>query len=212
MQIPVSAQRPVIRSKRGQQKADSRKRILEAASRLFKQRGYDGVGIDEIMAAASMTAGGFYAHFPSKRALFAEVVKHLPTRDQIREASATMPADQALRSVMERYLSGYHRDSVGEGCPVAPLAASISRADGEVKRAFDGAFDGLAKEMEALMGAGRDEVYPLMALLLGGLTLSRAVGKEEISDRILAACRDLAMKIVPAKEAEPQAVAAAPAR
>lgn len=193
----IANKAPIYRSKRGLQKAMSRDKILEAAARLFKQRGYDGVGIDEIMATAGMTAGGFYAHFPSKRALFAEVVKDLPTIDIIREAAASLPPEKALRSVMDQYLSGQHRDNVGSGCTVAPLAASISRADSEVKRAFDAAFESLSSEMQHLMGRSRDEVYPIIALLLGGLTLSRAVGKEEMSDRILSACRILANKLLP---------------
>ncbi|MCA9774876.1 MAG: helix-turn-helix transcriptional regulator, partial [Myxococcales bacterium] len=57
-------------------KARTRAQILEAAARLFRERGYAGVSVQDVMAAAGLTVGGFYAHFPSKEALYAEAFAH----------------------------------------------------------------------------------------------------------------------------------------
>ena len=56
--------------------AENRARIVETASRLFRERGFDGVGLDAIMKDVGLTHGGFYGHFTSKEDLAAEAVAH----------------------------------------------------------------------------------------------------------------------------------------
>ena len=55
-----------------EQAAARRDNIVDVASELFRARGFDGVGIAEIMKAAGVTHGGFYGHFESKEQLGAE--------------------------------------------------------------------------------------------------------------------------------------------
>lgn len=86
---------------------------------MFRESGYDGVGLDAIMHEAGLTAGGFYAHFASKEVLFAEAMATaLEPRNTLRAAKTSVPnGADPLGVLIKGYLSRTHRDSVAEGCP-----------------------------------------------------------------------------------------------
>jgi AcrR family transcriptional regulator len=86
--------------------AERRALIVEAAGRLFGERGYDGARLDEIAAAAGVTKPIVYRHFDSKRELYLALLdRH---RDDLAGFVASMPADgtkeQRLRAVLEIWL------------------------------------------------------------------------------------------------------------
>ena len=184
-----------------QHKAETRKKILAAAARLFRERGYDGVGVDAIMNEVGLTAGGFYAHFPSKEALFAEAVTTALSKGQVLRRAKSASADPAdsLRALINGYLSRSHRDMVGEGCPLPVLTPDVARSDAATRESYEQQFLYYLSEVEALMPQGstvsRDRALALMAQCVGGLMLARAVNDEELSNRILKACRQAASKI-----------------
>ena len=184
-----------------QHKAETRKRILTAAARLFRERGYDGVGVDAIMNEVGLTAGGFYAHFPSKEALFAEAVTTALSKGQaLRQAkSANADPAEALRALINGYLSRSHRDMVGEGCPLPVVTPDVARSDASTRESYEQQFLYYLSEVEALLPQGsnvsRDRALALMAQCVGGLMLARAVNDQELSNRILKACRQAATKI-----------------
>ncbi len=191
-------------------KAKTRRRILDAAHRLFKRHGYDGVGIDAIMAEAGLTRGGFYAHFASKEALFAEVVAQAVWQaglEQAGEASGSARARGAIRA----YLSRAHRDNPAQGCPIAALLQDVSLAGPQVRDAFVVAVGRLAAQLadtlaedDAVAAAEvRDKVLATIALSVGGLMLSRAAGDAPLSDEILGACRAAAPRLLDLEENEP---------
>src|ERR1700744_698368 len=94
-------------------RTETRRRILDAASRLFREHGMDGVGVDAVMREAGLTHGGFYLHFASKEALAAEVARSLLEQAASRweEASQEPDHDAALRQIVLPYLSPAKIDS-----------------------------------------------------------------------------------------------------
>ena len=175
--------------------------MLTAAARLFRERGYDGVGVDAIMNEVGLTAGGFYAHFPSKEALFAEAVTTAFSKGQAfgQAKSAYADPSDALRALINGYLSRSHRDMVGEGCPLPVLTPDVARSDASTRESYEQQFLYYLSEVESLLPQGstvsRDRALALMAQCVGGLMLARAVNDQELSNRILKACRQAATKI-----------------
>ncbi|MBI3629920.1 MAG: TetR/AcrR family transcriptional regulator [Candidatus Rokubacteria bacterium] len=174
-------------------------RIVEAASRLFKQGGYGGVGVDSVMKAAGLTPGGFYAHFRSKDVLLAETLP-LALRRMRNWLFRGLEGERGLswlRVVVRRYLSRTHRDAVAEGCPMPALTPEVARAGALARETFEAHLRDLVAEFEARMprtlGPPRDRSLATIALFVGGVMLARAVKDRKLSGRILRACRLLAI-------------------
>src|SRR5436190_3428462 len=101
-------------------KLETRRRIVEAAGRRFKQDGIDGAGVATVMSDAGLTNGAFYGHFASKEDLVANVLAE-QLRAQRHDFDAR-PADRAgLEAFVRSYLSPAHRDRPADGCPSAAL-------------------------------------------------------------------------------------------
>src|SRR5437867_13012124 len=116
-------------------KQETRQRIIETASRRFKQDGVDGSGIATLMADAGLTNGAFYAHFESKDDLVATVVAdQLHTQAEAYEALS--PGRAGLEEFVRDYLSPRHRDHRDTGCPSAALLDEIGRSQKSTKRAY----------------------------------------------------------------------------
>jgi TetR/AcrR family transcriptional repressor of nem operon len=177
-------------------KAQTRTRIVAAAARAFRERGVESVAIADVMRAAGLTHGGFYAHFPSKDALVAEATASGlidSRREFVSDAAAANP-QAPLREVIRRYVSRYHRDHQGEGCAMPALTAEIAREPAEVRRAFTAALEefvtGLADYVPGdSPAARRDGALVLAAGMAGAVALSRAVDDPALSDRLLLAAR-----------------------
>jgi TetR/AcrR family transcriptional repressor of nem operon len=183
-------------------KAGTRKRILSAAARLFREHGYDGVGLDAIMSEVGLTAGGFYAHFPSKEALFAEAMgaalSEARSPGALRASSAGGIAP--LLALIRGYLSRSHRDHPEQGCPLPVLTPDVARSGDATRKGYEQQFLKYLTEIESLLPEGRetparDRALALIAQCVGGVMLSRAVMDEELSNRILKACRNAATRI-----------------
>ena len=173
----------------------TRQAILDAAGRLFRRRGFHGGGVDGVMAEAGLTAGGFYAHFKNKEALFSEFI-----RDGNEQLSKKRYADRSrftgrewVLESMRRYLSRVHFEDVEKGCFLPSLMSEISRAGEDSKLALE---DGLTDWMQTLASEldekDQTQVLPLIAMSVGGLALSRCVNNQQFADRIREACMDAA--------------------
>jgi TetR/AcrR family transcriptional repressor of nem operon len=171
----------------------TRARILDAASRLFRERGYAATGVDAVMSAAELTAGAFYSHFASKEALFAATMRStLASTAQIwRDALADVDESARAEAFIDRYLSPRHRDSMETGCALASLAPDAARAGDETKRAVDDEWGGFLAGIESSLRGGHraERAIAIFALCAGGVLLSRAVADAAFSDRILKACK-----------------------
>jgi TetR/AcrR family transcriptional repressor of nem operon len=181
-------------------KAETRARILSAAGAAFRARGYEAVGVDEVMAEAGLTAGGFYRHFPSKQALLAASLSQTgsASRAGLLSGLESEAGPALLRAVVGRYLSRTHRDAPALGCPLPSLAAEVARTGeaprGEVQEYLASLARAVAGRVPPAPGLDpEDRVLATAALLVGGLLLARAVPDPALSDRLLRACRRLAV-------------------
>ena len=154
-------------------------RIVKEASRLFRERGFENVSVAEIMKAAGLTHGAFYAHFDSKDELQAAAVAYGIKVSHERLQLST--SKKGKESYADRYLSRRHRDNPGDGCTMAALAQEVARSTPELKAAFEGGFE----EILSANGGDRKEAIFQTAALLGGLVLARAVQNARLSDEIL---------------------------
>lgn len=165
---------------------------------MFRESGYDGVGVDAIMAEAGLTAGGFYSHFRSKEALFAEAMATALEPQKILSA-ARSPIDNPLLNLIKSYLSRTHRDMAGSGCPLPAVSSDVARQSDSTREAYEKQFLKYVYEIETLLsdrsGESREKALAIIAQCVGGLMLSRAVKDSKLSDQILKACRSAALEI-----------------
>ena len=134
------------------EKQKSHERILEAAARLFRERGIAATSVADVMQAAGLTHGGFYKHFPSKQALVAQAFRHAAEgllSGAEAEAAPGGPARAEARArYVARYLSGEHVIDAGHGCPIAALGADLARGEGAARAEATRALE----RMAALLG------------------------------------------------------------
>jgi TetR/AcrR family transcriptional repressor of nem operon len=172
--------------------AENRRAIVAAAAQLFKERGVDDVGLNELMKHAGFTQGGFYNHFESKAALVAEVLASAVAEGGAKVArSIRAPLDEtttALQRYVDNYLSYAHRDNV-DGCPVAGFAGDAPRLGPEAQSHFARGLDnqitilaGLLAESGSALADGerrtlRERAISLDCQLVGALVLSRSVAQ-----------------------------------
>lgn len=182
------------------QAAENREGIVEAAARLYREKGLDGVGVAEITRDAGLTHGGLYRHFESKDALAREACLRAfewtitPLEGLEPPSSDTAPAAK-LHTLVHSYLSASHRDHPGEGCPAAALAADAARAGPEMSEVFaQGVERNIQRFMRILEGddaATRTRTIVTLSSMVGALVLARATaaGNPALSEEILATLR-----------------------
>jgi TetR/AcrR family transcriptional regulator, transcriptional repressor for nem operon len=169
--------------------AAHRRRILEVAGTLFRQRGFDGAGVADIMKGAGLTHGGFYGHFASKDDLAAEACTRVLAGDDWAEWLAGT-LNPSLGAVVRGYLAPRHRDDPAHGCLLAALGSDVVRQPRAVRRAIT---EGVRFRVDALLKllpcrlarARRKRALATMAGLVGALILSRAVDDPKLSDEFL---------------------------
>jgi TetR/AcrR family transcriptional repressor of nem operon len=181
-------------------KAETRAKILAAAGTLFRRDGFHAAGVDKVMQEAGLTAGGFYAHFPSKEALLAEALVHAArAAGEMREGGLENSCGaEWLEGVIGRYLSPEHRAHPEAGCPLASLAPEIGRAGAAPRQAFEAVLRQQIKRVQSQLAASGGQVddrhaLAVLALCVGGLVLARGVLDESFADQILTACREMAI-------------------
>jgi TetR/AcrR family transcriptional repressor of nem operon len=173
-----------------EQVRQNRQRILDAAARLFRERGFDGVSVADVMKAAGLTHGGFYGHFESKDALIQEAMAQPIAATRPRRATGA----QSAAAFAEGYLSTRHRDNRAEGCPVAGLGSEAARASSEVRASLTKTIEEQIERFSAASpgttaAARRRAAIVAYAAMVGAITLARVVDDEKLSEEILAATR-----------------------
>jgi AcrR family transcriptional regulator len=182
------------------QKQATRRRILEAAGRRFKQDGIDGAGVAAVMSDAGLTNGAFYAHFASKEDLVANVLAD-QLRDQ-RQSLDSQPSDRAgLEAFIGSYLSPQHRDQGADGCPSAALLDEIARRPAATRQVFTdelmGVIDDIASRLDPTdVEVARKDALTVFGLMVGTLQLARALTDRELSDQLLAQSVETALKLL----------------
>ena len=172
---------------------ENRQRIVEVAAERFRERGFEGIGVADLMREAGLTHGGFYGHFGSKEDLMAEACTQALERSKAlwRKRAAAHP-DDPLGELARIYLTPRHRDNPGQGCVMAALAADAARQGPAVRRALT---DGLRASFDFLAGlvrgssaeAKRRKAIAAYASWVGAMVLARAAEDEALSREILEA-------------------------
>lgn len=165
-----------------EQMAENRCRILDVASRLFRDKGFDAVSVAEVMKAAGLTHGGFYGHFSSKDDLIAQTLAHVLAADS--------SGGGDLRAYVSSYLSPRHRDNAAGGCPTAGLAAAIRHQTPAARSAMT---EGLRSQIERIGKAlpnldpsdRRRAAIGSWAAMVGAVILARAIDDPVLSDEVL---------------------------
>ena len=164
--------------------AAKHERIVKEASRLFRENGFESVTVGEVMKAAGLTHGAFYAHFASKQELEKAAITYGQEVSAGR-ARESGPTRKGRKAYADRYLSPRHRDNPGTGCSMATLGQEVARSTPEHKEAFERGLD----EILAAQGGDRKETIFETAALLGAIVLARAVENPKLSDEILDSVR-----------------------
>jgi Transcriptional regulator len=170
-----------------EQVAENRKKILDVAGKLFREKGFEAVSVADIMAGAGLTHGGFYGYFKSKDDLIAET---LAGHD-----SNFAGAD--LEALIAAYLSCAHKDNPGAGCAVAALGADIARMTPELRAVMTERMQKAIALLEAKVTGETAEIrrqraIGIYAALIGGLTLARLCTDEALAAEILSSTRRFA--------------------
>ena len=176
-----------------QQAAEHRERIVEAAARLFRERGFAGIGVADLMHDVGLTHGGFYGHFASKEDLMTQACQRVVNRslDEWKRRADNASGDP-LAAVIAPYLSAEHRDRPGSGCLLAALGPELSRQPPPVRRVVT---EWLAAAIAALanlvparhQAVRRRKAITTFASMVGALVMARAVDDPILSEEILAA-------------------------
>ena len=187
-----------------QQADENKTRVVETAARLFREKGFDGISVAELMQAAGMTHGGFYNHFESKQDLEAAACAHVFAKSvaaiaAIAEIAAPDERAQAFAAYKRRYVSKKVRDASATACPMVAFAGDVSRQPGAVREEYAAGFRRYLAAF-ALANAGdrlddearkqaRREAIAQFATLAGARSLARSVAETDpaLSDEILEA-------------------------
>jgi AcrR family transcriptional regulator len=175
-------------------KEATHERIVTAAARAIRRRGYGGAGVAEIMKEAGLTHGGFYAHFDSREAMLAEAADRAgaETVATLERVAAAAPPDEALQAIIRTYLSKAHLEALETGCAVAALGSEMPRQTSQVRRAATRRI----KEMIDLVGrhspdwgqpGAHERALVTVATAVGALVLARAVDDPRLSDALRSA-------------------------
>ena len=184
-----------------QKAAENRERIIDAAGALFREKGFDGIGVADIMKAADLTHGGFYGHFESKDDLAAQASERAmahAAQNWQKLVAANKAAPYA--ALLAHYLSPRHRDQPGRGCAFAALSGDAARCGEPVRTAFAKGLEPLIEIVAKTVPgrsktARRRKAIAAMAELVGALILARAVGASALSDEILQAARGELLRV-----------------
>ena len=178
--------RPAARSKEA-----THDRIVDAAALAIRRSGYNGTGVADIMKAAGLTHGGFYAHFASREAMLAEAADRAGGEAVVmmQRIAASVPPELVLPAMMQAYLSKEHLEAIETGCAPAALGSEMPRQAPEVRRAATRRI----KEMIDLVSrqspdwgqpGAHERALVAVATMVGTLMLARAVDDPKLSDAL----------------------------
>ena len=186
------------------QAAENREAVINVASRLFRERGFDGIGLKDLMKGAGLTQGAFYKQFESKDDLAAQASRRAMASATNRwSAAVAAKPEDPLGAVIDFYLSKGHREERMDGCPVVALGSDAARQGAEVKASFEA---GIREYLEMLSGwvgeaDGEEASAKAMAILstmVGAVLVSRVVNDPNLAQSFLDAATDQVREAVAA--------------
>ncbi len=196
-----------MRVSRAQAEAN-RETVINVASRLFREHGFDGIGLKDLMKGAGLTQGGFYKQFESKDDLAALASRRALESATRRWSSVAASSADPIQGIIDLYLSAGHRGEIGDGCPLVALGSDAARQSEDVRKPFE---DGIKAHLQVL-----SELLPatdsretrtqkaevMLALMVGAVTLSRIVTDETLAERLLETAAAEARRMATAEATE----------
>jgi AcrR family transcriptional regulator len=181
----------------------TRTKIVRSAQRLFNQHGFQGVSIDQIMAEAELTRGGFYRHFSSKSDLYAEAMDCFFTNPQLGNRWEGVEVDCAKGNagpqIVRAYLSRQHFQDIQDSCPMVALPGDVARSGATAKRAYENALNAMIEHLQAdarrTGKPDRKETLAIAALCIGGMVIARATHDLALADEMREAAKGVAMAL-----------------
>jgi len=176
-----------------QHKQQSRNQILDSAFKLFSAKGFEGVTVNELMEDCGLTRGAFYAHFPSKVALYGESIRFAASVSRLTEIKPEKITYKAwLTKLLDGYLSIEHVNGTSP-CPLAFLATDVTTQDAEAKLAYARTYAGMNKAIMAYANSytdcDEDEILSLTAMIIGAVAIARTIEDKKTVKKLLVSCR-----------------------
>ena len=175
-----------------------RQRIIQSALQLFNRHGFTAASIDDIMAGAGMTRGGFYSYFQSKSELYAEAISCFVSGKLEDIATADKASDRAAH-LLRDYLSRRHVDEADTSYPLIGLPNDVSRTDQSVREAQESALRMMIETFEQGISVAtqpaRQLALALTSLCIGGMVLARAVDNRSLAEELREATMNVALKL-----------------
>lgn len=188
-----------------QKAAENRAKIVETATGLFRERGVDQVSVADVMAANSMTVGGFYKHFDSKEGLVAEAFslafeQSLKTWNEV-SMHAAGSSEKRSSALVQQYL---RNKFAKRRCPILAFAPYVT--NGAVSAASADAYKAGTKELlDKFLAEARDsdhragqaetesKALVLFAAMVGARAIAQSVGNTDWMLAIEAAITNAAL-------------------
>lgn len=180
-----------------------RTKIIESARKLFNRYGFENVSLQQIMAGAGLTHGGFYSYFKSKSDLYAEVLGCFFTDPNWKSCWEGVHVDLSStdvgRQVVQAYLSRQHYEDVENSCPMVALPTDVARSGVAAKRAFETVFKAMVSVLERSLidkkGPRRAKAQAIAALCIGGMVVARTMVDRGLADDLRGDCIVMALKL-----------------
>ncbi|RUT86662.1 MULTISPECIES: TetR/AcrR family transcriptional regulator [unclassified Mesorhizobium] len=186
------------------QAAENRETVINVASRLFRERGFDGIGLKDLMKGAGLTQGAFYKQFESKDDLAALASRRAMESATHKWSAATAAHPESpLDGVISFYLSMEHRGEKMDGCPVVALGSDAARQGAEVKASFEVGIKAYLEMLGGWVGEGDSEktgnkAMAVLSTMVGAVVLSRVVNDPDLAQAFLDAAADQVREAVAA--------------
>ena len=180
-----------------------RKNIVQSARKLFNRYGFENVSVQQIMAGAGLTHGGFYSYFKSKSDLYTEVLGCFLTDPEWKSCWEGVHVDLSSTDVgpqvVRAYLSRQHFEDVENSCPMVALPSDVARSGKNVKRAYETVFKAMVSILERSVAkknpARRTTARAIAALCVGGMVAARSLADGALADELRDACMAMALKL-----------------
>jgi TetR/AcrR family transcriptional repressor of nem operon len=193
--------------KSAQRKVKTHNKILSSAEKLLRTKGVKATTVEKVMGGASLTVGGFYAHFDSKEALIGEALRRAFMESFQRIAKDTEALDDTERviEIVKRYLSHYHRDHPEIGCPLPAVLSELKFSGKPAFQAVTTSLENLINNLDRdqTLSVNMDHRQYLLAIFsmcLGGIALARGLKGTGLSNEILEACFTLFLSTLEEKD------------
>ena len=182
-------------------RATVKKNIVESARKLFNRRGFESVSLNQIMAGAGLTHGGFYSYFKSKSDLYAEVLGCFFTDPEWKSCWEGVQVDLSSTDVgpqvVRAYLSRQHFEDVENSCPMVALPTDVARSGVDARRAFETVFKAMVSVLERSLVQNekrrRATAQSIAAMAIGGMIVARTLVDHNLADQLRTDCTAVAL-------------------